>query len=61
MKKDKFLLAQRNRRICAMYFDLLRRGTPFMEAYAATAETFWLSESHIRRIIAHHAQQKARK
>lgn len=43
MKKDKFLIAQRNRRICAMYFDLLRRGMPFMQAYATTAETFYLS------------------
>ncbi len=58
MKKDKFLLTQRNRRICDMYYDLLRRGKPFMQAYATTAETFWLSESHVRRIIAHYAQQK---
>ena len=59
MKKDKFLITQRNRRICAMYFDLLRRGIPFMQPYATTAETFYLSESHVRRIIAHYAQQKA--
>ena len=59
MKKDKFLIAQRNRRICAMYFDLLRRGMLFMQAYAATADTFYISESLVRRIIAHYSQQKA--
>ena len=61
MNSDTYKIERRNKAICETYYGLIREGMPFMRAYAETGERFWLSESHIRRVIAHYAQQKGRK
>ncbi len=61
MNRDTYRIEQRNKAICEMYYGLIRTGMPFMQAYAETGERFWLSESHIRRVIAHYAQHSRRK
>ena len=61
MNRDTYKIEQRNRAICETYYELIRQGMPFMRAYAETGERFWLSASHIRRVIAHYAQHSHRK
>ena len=61
MNRDTYKIERRNKAICETYYGLIREGMPFMRAYAETGERFWLSESHIRRVIAYYAQQKGRK
>ena len=58
MNRDKYLTERRNKAICQAFYTLLRQGMPAMRAYATVGEQYWLSENHIRRIIAHYAQQK---
>ncbi len=58
MHRDTYRINQRNRAICDTYYALLRQGMPYMQAYAETGERYWLSESHVRRIIAHYAHRR---
>ncbi len=46
------LRKERNRAINVKFMEYLRQGMGFMDAYEKTARDFWLSESHIRDIIA---------
>lgn len=46
------LRQRRNKAINARFAEYLKQGMGFMEAYEKTASDFWLSESHIRDIIA---------
>lgn len=51
MKRNHYLLTQRNRCIYRHFITLLRRGMPRMDAYAATAESYYLSEKRVRDIV----------
>ena len=51
-KRDLYQLRHRNLAIRREFDSLLRQGVPTMAAYAQTGETFYLSESRIRDIIA---------
>ena len=46
------LRKERNMAINAKFTEYLKQGLGFMEAYEKTARDFWLSERHIRDIIA---------
>ena len=46
------LRKERNMAINAKFTEYLKQGMGFMDAYEKTARDFWLSESHIRDIIA---------
>jgi len=50
--KDYYQLQQRNAAIRVTFFHYLSTGMPRMDAYARTAEEYYLSEVRVRDIVA---------
>ena len=59
MNRRNKTIEQRNREIYADFCAHLRNGQPVMDAYAACAYTYDLSEDRVRHIVAEQAKSKS--
>ena len=58
MKREPYIIQKRNRNICRHCLLLIRNGTPYMQAYAATAARYYLSEKRVRDIVREEREKK---
>jgi len=53
--KDRYQIQQRNAAIRETFFHYLQTGMPRMDAYARTAQEYYMGEKTIRDIVARRA------
>ncbi len=58
MKREPYIIQKRNRNIYRHCLLLIRNGTPYMQAYAATAARYYLSEKRVRDIVREEREKK---